>query len=203
MRDEVKKGYEEGDYESEYREDRELQRGERELLDRLLSSIPDGGRVLDLGSGLGVPFDRYIVDQGYQVVGVDIAEKHVEKARDNVPEARFITGDLLEQDFEEDSFDAVVSFYSIFHIPRKEHAELFQEIQGWMKESGALLVTMGSEEMDMVRGEIGGTEMLWSSYSREKNMELVEEQGFEVKETYLEDWREETHLWLLAEPALK
>ena len=42
--------------------------------------------------------------------------------------------------------------------------------------------------------------MLWSSYSAQKNVEIAEKAGFNVLESYQEDWREETHLWILAEP---
>jgi len=55
--------------------------------------------------------------------------------------------------------------------------------------------------MDNHRGEIGGQEMLWSSYSPEKNVELLEEAGFDIVTTYTEDYRDETHFWVLAEPS--
>ena len=42
--------------------------------------------------------------------------------------------------------------------------------------------------------------MLWSSYSPEKNLELLKESGFKILETYTEDYREETHFWVLAQP---
>ena len=121
-------------------------------------------------------------------------------ARENVPEASFFQGDFFEKDFDKDSFDAIVSFFAIFHIPREEHERLFQKISKWVREDGAVLLTLGPEEMDEHRGEIGGEEMLWSSYSPEKNLELLKKSGFKILETYTEDYREETHFWVLAEP---
>jgi len=41
--------------------------------------------------------------------------------------------------------------------------------------------------------------MVWSSYSQEKSMELVEESGFDIVDTYEEKSEEEHHLWILAE----
>ena len=199
MREEVKEGYEKADYEGDYREDRQLQDKEKQLFQEVFSRMPEEGKVLDLGCGYGLPFDRYIVDHGYNVTGVDIAEKHVKGARERVPEAKFIQGDFFDQDFEINSFDAIVSFYAIFHIPREEHAEFFEKMNNWVKEDGVILVTMGPGEKDNHKGEIGGEEMVWSSYSQEKNVELIEEAGFKVLETYIEDWREETHQWILAE----
>lgn len=200
MRDKVKEGYEKGDYEGDYREGRQVREKERELLGQLFDSISDKGSVLDLGCGTGLPFDRFLSDKGFDVTGVDISEKHVEMARENVPEAAFVAGDFFERDFDENSFDAVVSFYAIFHIPREEHFELFQEIRNWVKEDGAILITLGPEEMDNHKGEIGGQEMLWSSYSTEKNVEMLEDAGFDIITTYTEDYRDETHFWVLAKP---
>lgn len=200
MREDVKQGYEEGDYESDYRDSREVREKEKELLQAFFDRIDEGSRVLDLGCGTGLPFDRYLVEHGFDVLGVDIAEKHVEEARENVPEAEFLQGDFFENSFEESSFDAVVSFYAIFHIPREEHHRLFEKIREWVNDAGAVLLTLGAEEMDMHEGEIGGEEMLWSSYSPEKNLELLEDAGFQVIQTYTEDYREETHFWVLAEP---
>lgn len=121
-------------------------------------------------------------------------------ARENVPEADFLQGDFFENDFGENSFDAVVSFYAIFHIPREEHFDLFKKIREWISDEGAILITLGPDEMDDFEGEIGGQEMVWSSYSAEKNVELLEKAGFEIITTYTEDYREETHFWVLAEP---
>jgi diphthamide synthase subunit DPH2 len=87
-----------------------------------------------------------------------------------------------------------VSFYAIFYIPREEHFKLLNKMKNWMKENGAILITMEAEKMDMMKGDIGGEEMLWSSYSAEKNKELVEEAGLNIVDSYREDWREETHL---------
>ncbi|QKQ98344.1 methyltransferase domain-containing protein [Candidatus Nanohaloarchaea archaeon] len=200
MREKVKEGYDEGDYEGDYRKGREVREKERELLDRLFGRV-SSSRVLDLGCGTGLPFDRFLVEKDFDVTGVDISEKHVKMARENVPEADFIEGDFFERDFEENTFDAVVSFYAIFHIPRQEHPELFTQIRKWVKEDGAVLITLGPEEMDNHHGEIGGQEMLWSSYSPEKNIKLLEDAGFDIVTTYTEDYRDETHFWVLAEPS--
>lgn len=201
MREEVKQGYEKGDYEGDYRESRDLQDKEKQFFQDIFDRIPENGKVLDLGCGTGLPFDRYFVENGCNLTGVDIAENHVKMAQENIPEAEFIQGGFFDQDFEENSFDAIVSFYAIFHIPREEHRELFEKINYWVKDDGVILVTMGPEEMEDFEGEIGGEKMFWSSYSPQENKELVEEAGFNILEVYTEDWREaEQHFWIMAEP---
>jgi glycine/sarcosine N-methyltransferase len=55
-------------------------RREAPLLEEVLSSGPSK-RILDLGSGTG-EHARYLVSQGFQVVGIDSSESMIDKARD-------------------------------------------------------------------------------------------------------------------------
>ncbi|MFO7794415.1 MAG: class I SAM-dependent methyltransferase [Candidatus Nanohaloarchaea archaeon] len=198
MREDVKEGYEEADYEGLYREGREIRPEEEELFQKLFDKLGSSGQILDLGCGTGLPFNRYIIDNGYDLIGVDIAEKHVEKARENVPEAEIVQGDFFEVDIDNKSLNAVVSFYAIFHIPREEHRELFEQINDWLKPEGYILVTVASTEMENLKESWNGAEIQWSSYEGTKTLEIIEESGFEIIETYEEDWRDEDHLWVLA-----
>jgi len=200
MKDKVREGYEAGDYEGEFRNDREVRESEKKLFQNLFSRIPESGKVLDLGCGTGEPFDRYLVKNGYDVTGVDLVEKHVHAARERVPDAEFLQGDFFDVDPEEQKFDAVVSFYAVFHLPREKHKNLFEHMNSLLKEEGMLLITVGGDEMDrFVNEDWSGSEMVWSSYSQEKSKELVEESGFNIVETYEEESEEEHHLWILAE----
>ncbi len=104
MRDEVKEGYQAGNYEEEYRQDRDLRDFERELLEKLCNRLPEAGSILDLGCGVGIPYDKFFTDRGYQLQGVDFVEKHVEAARDNVPAADYEQADFTQIKFKEASF---------------------------------------------------------------------------------------------------
>ena len=200
MRETVRSGYEAGDYEGEYRNDREIREHERDLFEKLFDRIPDDGNILDLGCGTGEPFDRFMVEEGFSVTGVDLVEKHVHAARRHVPDADFVQGDFFDVDPSEEKFDAVVSFYAIFHIPREEHEKLLNHIADLTKEGGAVLLTLGGGEMDLYQeNDWSGSEMVWSSYSQEKSLELVESAGFDIVETFEEESEDEHHLWVLAE----
>ncbi len=200
MKDKVRKGYEAGDYEGEYRTDREVRDEEEKIFQKLFDLLPENGEILDLGCGTGEPFDRYMVDEGFSVKGVDLVEKHIYAAREHVPEAEFVQGDFFDVNPEKESFDAVVSFYAIFHLPRERHQELFEHMHELLNDDGAILVTVGGEEMDNYTEEDwSDSEMVWSSYSQEKSLEIIEDSGFNVIETYEEESDEEHHLWVLAE----
>ena len=202
MRKIVERGYDEGDYEGHYRLGRVLNERETRLFNRLLENVSQGGKILDLGSGTGIPYDSHLVERGYDVTGVDISGKHVAMASENVPGARFVKADFTEYDAGGELYDAIISMYSIFHIPREEHAALLQRMYGGLKHGGRVLVTLGTEDMEMDVAEFVGSTMAWSSYTLEENMRIFRGAGFKLIAVEEEDEEDEHHLWLLGEKPL-
>ena len=198
MRELVRKGYDEGDYFEHYRKDQVIDSLEKWMLEEFTERVPSGGMILDLGSGPGVPFDKHLVDEGFSVTGIDIIEKHIKMAMNLVPKARFIHGDFMQYAFDE-KFDAIISLYTIFHIPRNLHNAIFSKMHGWLKKDGVILVSMGTSDTLVDVQEFVGAEMVWSSFSIDDNLRLITDAGFETMIT-IDDNRdsEEHHLWILA-----
>jgi SAM-dependent methyltransferase len=170
-----------------------------EMLDRL----PAGATVLELGCGTGVPTTRALAER-FDVTGVDIAARHVELARRNVPSARFIHADMATLDFPPASFDAVAAFYSIIHLPREEHAGLLRAITGWLRPGGLLVATMGAgAEPGDIEPDWLGAPMYWSHYDAATNRALIEQAGLRIlsarEETAEEDGQPVTFLWVIAQ----
>jgi 2-polyprenyl-3-methyl-5-hydroxy-6-metoxy-1,4-benzoquinol methylase len=174
-------------------------------LEDLASLLPSGAAVLDLGCGAGVPVTRWLADGGFAVTGVDVSARQLELARTYIPDGTFLRADMTEVVFEPESFDAVVAFHSIIHVPRAEHPTLLESIHRWLEPGGALLATMtltdfeGREE----DWEGWGAPMLWSHYDRNANVAMLRDAGFELR--YAEPRsgggtgdEAETWLWVLA-----
>jgi SAM-dependent methyltransferase len=158
-------------------------------LARLAELVPEGGRVLDLGCGTGERVTRHLLER-YQVVGVDISPHSIEVARREVPGADYRCGDMAELDLEPESFDGVVAFFSIIHVPREEQPEVLASILRWLNPGGHAIVTLGAADGEGT-GDFLGAEMFWSSWSREQNLASLTEAGFEVVSA--EDVAEEEH----------
>jgi 2-polyprenyl-3-methyl-5-hydroxy-6-metoxy-1,4-benzoquinol methylase len=89
-----------------------------------------------------VPVTRWLAHRGFAVTGVDVSAKQLELARTYVPDGTFLKADMTELVFGPESFDAVVAFHSIIHVPRTEHPALLESIHRWLEPGGALLATM-------------------------------------------------------------
>jgi SAM-dependent methyltransferase len=168
---------------------------------RVLSEVPDGAAVLDLGCGGGVPVGPEVVRR-HSFTGVDISAAQIELARVNVPEAEFLHADLTDVGLPEASFDAAFSFYAIDHVPREEHAELFRSIHRWLRPGGLLLISVEAGNEPSAMGEWLGAPMYFSHFDEETTIGLVRAAGFTVVETAVENQWEGDHavpyLWLIA-----
>ena len=96
------------------------------------SQLPVKGRVLDAGSGTGIPIARYLVQNGFEVVGIDFSKEMVSVARENVPGATFQQMNMTALDLPPESFDGVISTYAIIHVPREAHAGIFNLPITWV-----------------------------------------------------------------------
>ena len=204
MRRIAKQGYEQGDYSAAFRRYGPPSAMERHYLDGLLALCPASPEILDLGCGTGLPIDTYLADHGADLTGIDLSPKHIALARRNVPSASYREGDLLHAVLPEGRFDAVVSFYAIFHIPRLEHGDLFARINRLLKPSGLFLATLGTSDSEY--GEEvnwAGAPMAWSSYDAETYRRLLAAARFDIIEAAFEGLTgdAEHHFWVLARKA--
>ncbi|MBC8507021.1 MAG: methyltransferase domain-containing protein [Anaerolineales bacterium] len=152
-------------------------------LSLLMDRLGEGERVLDIGCGAGVPVARAL-EQRFQVTGVDLSSEMIKRARANVPEATFIYGDIMDSQFPAVYFDAVVSFYAIFHLPREEHSKLFRRIHRWLKVGGYFFGTVAqTNEPAYTEHDFFGETMYWSNFGLEDYQKLLTEIGFQLLES--------------------
>jgi ubiquinone/menaquinone biosynthesis C-methylase UbiE len=170
-------------------------------LRKVLHELEPSSSVLDLGCGSGDPADIEIARE-HQVTGVDISQTQINLARQNVPAGNFIHGDAGSVEFPAASFDAVVSFYTLEHIPREEHQTILGRVQHWLRPGGLLLISTEAGDADGVIGQWLDVPMYFSCFDPETLKRLVHEAGFEMIETAIEGQVERgneiPYLWLLA-----
>jgi ubiquinone/menaquinone biosynthesis C-methylase UbiE len=144
--------------------------------------LADGAAVLDIGCGSGVPVARALA-QRFAVTAIDISAGQIERARQNVPRATFIQGDIMSLAFTQASFDAVVILYTLFHLPRDEQPELLARIRRWLKPDGVLLATLArTSHHRYVEDDFFGTSMYWSHFAEADYDTILRRAGLAVIE---------------------
>lgn len=166
-----------------------------------LERIPPGSNVLELGCGAGVPMTTALVE-GRTLTGIDISATQIGMARRNVPRATFIQADMTTLDFEPGSFDAVVAFYSLTHVPRYEQLPLLEHIRTWLRPGGLFLASMGADDSPGGVESWLGVPMYFSHFGARANRRLVERAGLVIERTDLaiepEDRHDARFLWVIA-----
>lgn len=154
--------------------------GDAQALTPLLARLPRGARVLDLGCGAGVPIASTLSDAGLDVIGVDLSAGQLALARTQAPGVALLRGDMTTCAFAPASFDAVVSFYAIFHLPREQHESLCGRVASWLRPGGYLLATLATHDEPAYTEDFFGAEMYWSNYGIATYRAMLDRCGFDV-----------------------
>ncbi len=110
--------------------------------------------------------------------------------------------DLAQLPFADASFDAVVSFYAIIHVPRVDHPTVFAEVRRVLRPGGLALLCVGAADLpeDYDPESWLGAPMYWSHYDAATNRELIGAAGLEIVEdrTIPDPMGHSGHLFVLA-----
>jgi len=111
------------------------------IIDALQEDLEGFKRILDLGIGTG-RFAKPLQDVGFEVVGIDISGKMLEKANEKGT-ANLIMGDITTLPFKPSTFDASISIHTLHLVKNWESA--LQEMARVTREN---LVTILHEAPD-------------------------------------------------------
>ncbi len=94
-------------------------------------------KVLDVGCGVGL--DSYILtEHGFQVYGIDIAEKMIEYARQNVPRMKFEEADFLT--YQNGQFHGLVMDAFLHLFPKEEVPTILNKVRSFLVQGGYGLI---------------------------------------------------------------
>jgi SAM-dependent methyltransferase len=154
--------------------------------DLLLSALPFGAAVLELGCGAGMPITKKLAAR-FRVTAVDLSERQVQLAHVNVPDACILHGDMTRVEFPSASFDAVAAFYSIIHVPREEQAALFVKVVTWLRPGGVFVGSLGTQDRETdYEADWLGAPMYWSGYAPDMTRRLIESAGLVIQRADIE-----------------
>lgn len=152
---------------------------------RLISFLPKGASVLDVGCGQGLKAN-YLKTCGFKVLGVDFSEKMIEIGKREFPDVEFRLLNVYELDTLKKKFDCVFAQAVLLHIPKKRVGEVLEKFRRRLKPGGLLYVAVkelkdGAEEKIEKESDYGYEyERFFSYFSLRELREDFRRCGFKI-----------------------
>ncbi|PJI06839.1 MULTISPECIES: class I SAM-dependent methyltransferase [Clostridium] len=148
--------------------------------------------VLDCGAGGKMPPLSVFLENGYKTSGIEISDKQIERAevfsKEHKVNLNISKGDMRKLPFENDSFDYVYSYNSIFHMKKADIKKAVSEIKRVLKPGGLCLVNFLSvNDEDYGKGERAGD----SEFFRIEDGEKILHSYYDINEAeeYFKDMK--------------
>ncbi len=136
--------------------------------------LPHASKWLDLCCGTGSLLD-FVSKSGLDPTGVDISRHQIERARQNVPKARFVVEDIRQLSLARE-FDVVSCMFDSLNYLRTKQGLLkaFRKAKRHLVRGGIFVFDMNTFE---------GLQDCWcgTSTNHERNLTLIIESSFEAK----------------------
>ena len=169
---------------------------ERPWIDSILTQLPEGSDVLDLGCGSGRPIAAEFLAAGHFVTGMDFAPAMLALARARYPQGTWILGDMRALSLGR-RFQALVAWNSFFHLTADEQRSLIPRLVGHLAPAGWLLLTTGPKAGE-AWGSVSGGAVWHASLERAEYLDLFVQQGLALVRHVSEDPHTTGHtVWLL------
>jgi SAM-dependent methyltransferase len=105
-----------------------------------------GKRVLDAGCGIGYGMAMLAAESPASLVGVDIADEALARARDELGEdVELVRADVRDLPFDSQTVDVVVCFEVIEHVDRQ--ADALSELKRVLRPDGTLLISSPNRDV--------------------------------------------------------
>lgn len=163
---------------------------EKKYLDLLLTYLQPNAHILDVGCGSGYPIAAYLIEQGFQVTGIDGSIELLNIANIKCPNLATLCGDIRTIKLD-NQFDAVLEWWCLFHIPKQDHEKMISRFGQWTKPGGYLEFTTGSHEYSGTSSEMLNQELSYYSLEPQLYETYLKKNDFKI---LLRESDQEDHL---------
>lgn len=193
-----------------YRDQKDGSQAEIPLFQQWLNHPQNSSKILELGCASGFPIGKAILESGKSYIGIDLSSEQINLARKEFPQwiNNFVLAEMLSfcKNQPSNNYSGIISMFSIRHLPRIYHVELFTNIYRILTDGGVLLIDH-TYYCDEGRDTwFDGLPMYWSSFSKDWMYLTLKELGFthidEFEDTKMFNGKEEKTLFLLYQKIL-
>lgn len=168
-----------------------LTEADRLWLDRFTAHLRPGDAVLDVGCGSGRPMAAALIERGFRVTGVDASANLIAHASADLPEGRFLQGDMRTLDLGQ-TFAGVLAWHSLFHLSAADQRITLPRLLAHAAPTASVMFSSGGHE-GFIIGAWRGEPLYHGSLGPQEYETLLTSQGF-VVETGV--WAQDGSAWL-------
>ncbi len=153
-------------------------------LNKFISLLPKKANVLDAGCGAGRDVS-YLLEEGLDVIGIDIAEKLLEEAKQRVKEGKFLKMDLLNLEFPDKNFDGIWCMATLADFEKKDASKVLTNFNKILKDKGIIYIAVkeGEGEQIIKKEKYNNEPRFYAFYKEDELNKLLKENGFKVIES--------------------
>lgn len=151
---------------------------EKPWLDRLMSLLPRGVPILDIGCGSAEPIAKYLIDRGFDVSGIDASPTMVSICRARFPAREWAVADMRTLALGR-TYRGLVAWDSFFHLSHGDQRRMFPVFRAHAAPGAALLFTSGPSHGEAI-GAYRGEPLYHASLSGSEYRSLLLSNGFDV-----------------------
>lgn len=152
---------------------------EQKYLDELIKRIPSNSNILDVGCGSGFPIASYLIEQGFDVTGLDGSQKLLDIAKEKCPKMKGVCGDVRSIELNE-TFNAIVEWWCLFHIPKPDHEMMIHRFSEWLKPNGILEFTSGDAAFEAASSDMLNQELHFYSLDPSEYEKYLKQYNFKI-----------------------
>ncbi len=157
-------------------------------LNHFISLLFKNAKVLDAGCGCGRD-THYLIEEGFDVIGIDIAEELLKQAQERTKNCKFKKMDFLNLEFSEESFDGVWCMAGISSIPKDKIPDSIKQFHKILKKDGILYIDIREGHgQELIRKQKYENAPFFHCHLTKPELEnLVKEQGFQIISSEVSD----------------
>lgn len=182
-------------------------------LNRLLDLLSPSHRdILEVGCGAGIPTIEKLLarDPRFRITANDLSSAQIELGKKRLDlvcsgdadRVTWVQGDMMSLNFPDATFDVVLGFYCIQHLPRDEQVVMIRKVAAWLRPGGYMLLNFPADESENVvmtgwMGEKGW--VYYSGWDTDKYRQILREAGLHlVLDEVKQDNVKAEFLWIIA-----
>lgn len=156
---------------------------DRQILTNFAQNFSGQKKILDAGCGPSFHIGNFLVNLGFNVVGIDISDRCIQIAQNLYPSTEFHRMNLIDLQFPNGYFEGIVAYYSIIDTPKDKIQTIFKEFHRVLKSNGKLLVVVKQGEEEEFLEELFGipTHLFFSQFQEEEICQYFNEGGFKIE----------------------